>query len=65
MTDVVVPDPWQTTTWEGNRHAQLRRSLALTVRERLEALEAMTETSEHFRQLRESGAFYYPDKPSR
>ena len=60
MTDTAVPDTWEETGWDGNRRAQLRRSLTLTVRERLEALEAMTETSERFRQLRESGALYYP-----
>jgi hypothetical protein len=39
------PD-WSSATWEGSRRAQIRRDLRLTVRERLEALEALTETSE-------------------
>jgi hypothetical protein len=39
------PD-WSTATWEGSRRAQIRRNLRLTVRERLEALEELTETSE-------------------
>ena len=30
---------WETATWEGSRRAQLRAALALTVRERLQALE--------------------------
>ena len=39
-------DPaWEAATWEGNRRAQLRRALRRTVRERLEALEALSETS--------------------
>lgn len=38
-------DPWEAATWEGARRAQIRRSLELTVRERLEVLEALAETS--------------------
>lgn len=34
---------WTLTTWEGSRRAQLRRWLALTVRERLQAIEEMTD----------------------
>ena len=37
---------WNAATWEGSRRAQIRRNLRLTVRERLEALEELTETSE-------------------
>ncbi len=37
---------WDAGTWEGSRRAQLRGSLTLTVRERLEALEDMAEVSE-------------------
>jgi CRISPR-associated protein Csx17 len=36
---------WSLTTWEGSRRAQLRRWLALTVRERLQAIEEMVELS--------------------
>lgn len=36
---------WEAATWEGSRRAQLRFALALTVRERLEALEALAELS--------------------
>jgi len=39
------PD-WSAATWEGSRRAQIRRNLRLTVRERLEALEDLAETSE-------------------
>lgn len=38
-------DPWEAATWEGARRARIRRALELTVRERLEVLEALTETS--------------------
>jgi hypothetical protein len=45
MIDREPSDGWETATWEGLRREQLRRSLRLTVRERLQALEAMAETS--------------------
>lgn len=44
---------WSGATWEGSRRAQIRRNLRLTVRERLEALEALAETSR--RLVRKSG----------
>lgn len=37
---------WETATWEGSRRAQLRAALALTVRERLQALEDLGELAE-------------------
>jgi len=43
---------WAETTWEGNRRAQLRNALELTVRERLQAVEDMGEVAERFRQMR-------------
>jgi hypothetical protein len=42
---------WSAATWEGSRRAQIRRTLRLTVRERLEALEALTETSERLARI--------------
>lgn len=36
---------WSLTTWQGSRRAELRRWLALTVRERLQAIEEMTEVA--------------------
>jgi hypothetical protein len=39
-------EAWQAATWEGSRRLQLRRALALTVRERLQVLEALTELSQ-------------------
>lgn len=43
---------WDKTTWEGSRREQLRRWRALTLRERLLAVEEMAELSAHFRELR-------------
>lgn len=44
------PD-WSAATWEGSRRAQIRRGLHLTVRERLEGLQALAETSQRLAQL--------------
>lgn len=43
---------WEAGTWEGSRRLQLRRSLKLTVRERLQALEALAETSDRLSDAR-------------
>ncbi len=37
---------WETATWEESRRAQLRSALALTVRERLQALEALVDLAQ-------------------
>ena len=42
---------WETATWEGSRRAQLRAALALTVRERLEALEALAGLSQRLAEM--------------
>lgn len=39
-------DPWEAATWEGARRARIRRALDLTVRERLEIMESLAETSD-------------------
>jgi CRISPR-associated protein Csx17 len=44
---------WELTTHEGSRREQLRRARELTLRERLQAVEEMTELSERLRQARE------------
>ncbi|HID49928.1 MAG TPA: hypothetical protein EYP40_10025, partial [Chromatiales bacterium] len=62
MADDNKDPDWQTGTWEGSRRALLQASLRLTVRQRLEALEALGETSRHFAQLRKQGAFHYGGK---
>ena len=41
-----VEASWETATWEGSRRAQLRAALALTVRERLQALEDLAELAQ-------------------
>jgi len=46
------PPDWSAGSWEGSRLEQLRRSLSLTVRERLQALEALAETSERLAKLK-------------
>lgn len=42
---------WETATWEGSRRAQLRAALALTVRERLEALEELVRLSQRLAEM--------------
>ena len=44
-------EAWENATWEGSRRLQLRRALALTVRERLQALEALVEFSQHLARM--------------
>ncbi|HMH19814.1 MAG TPA: hypothetical protein VK572_16880 [Burkholderiales bacterium] len=44
--DPAVDPGWETATWEGSRRAQLRATLALTVRERLQALEELAELAQ-------------------
>jgi len=46
---------WETATWEGSRRAQLRAALALTVRERLQALEDLAELAEHLAAMPRAG----------
>jgi hypothetical protein len=43
---------WETATWEGSRRAQLRAALALTVRERLQALEELAELARRLEAMR-------------
>lgn len=52
------PDPvdWSAATWEGSRREQLRRWRRLTVRERLEALDEMTDLAERFAAMPRRGA---------
>lgn len=48
---------WSLTTWEGNRRAQLRRALALTLRQRLEAAEGLADVARRFEEMRAKGKF--------
>lgn len=43
---------WNNATWEGSRRAMIRQSLKLTVRERLQALEDISETSQKLARLK-------------
>jgi hypothetical protein len=45
MSEPANSRDWEGATWKGSRRLQIRRSLALTVRERLEALESLSESS--------------------
>ena len=51
---------WESVTYEGNVRAQLRRALALTLRERFEAVEEMADLSRRFEEMRKSGKFVSP-----
>ena len=52
MISKISDDAWQATTWEGNRRAQLQRSLKFTLRERLQAVEDMAEIARRFEEMR-------------
>ncbi len=43
---------WESGTWEGARRAGIREALRLSVRERLQALDSLAETSERLAQIR-------------
>ena len=46
MSDPEADIDWEKTTFEGSRREQLRRWRALTVRERLEALDRLSELAQ-------------------
>ena len=62
-----IPDniDWSLTSWEGSRRAQLRRWRALSLRQKLLALEEMTEIAEHFGRMRETGKLRGPTTPKK
>ncbi len=51
MSTKIKPD-WENATWIGSRRAMIRKSLKLTVRERLQALEEMNKTSKKLASLK-------------
>lgn len=51
-TNQIPDEAWEQTTWEGNRRAQLRHALTLTLRERLQAVEDMAEVAQRFQEMR-------------
>ena len=57
MSHIAEGFDWSVTTREGARRENLRRWCALTLRERLQALEDMGDLAEHFRWMRETGRF--------
>ena len=62
-----IPDniDWSLTSWEGSRRAQLRRWRTLSLRQKLLALEQMTEIAEHFGRMRETGKMRGPVTPKK
>ena len=52
MTHQISDLVWQSTSWDGNLRAQLRRTLQFTLRERLQAVEDMAEVARRFEQMR-------------
>lgn len=62
-----IPDniDWSLTSWEGSRRAQLRRWRTLSLRQKLLALEQMTEIAEHFGRMRETGKMRGPATPKK
>jgi len=62
-----IPDniDWSLTSWEGSRRAQLRRWRARSLRQKLLALEEMTEIAEHFGRMRETGKMRGPVPPKK
>ena len=55
--DQISEERWALTTWEGSRREQIRRALRLTVRERLQAAEELSDLSRAFQQMRAAGKF--------
>ena len=43
---------WSLTTWEGSRRAQLCRTLAMTMRERMEAMEGLADVARSVQAMR-------------
>jgi len=60
MADTPEPD-WTYATWEGSRRAMIRQALKLTVRQRLQALEEMSLTSQTLARSKKTTAI----KPTR
>jgi len=46
---------WTLTTWEGSRRAQLRHALAMTLRERMEAVEGLADVARRLQDMRVQG----------
>ena len=55
--DQIPEEHWESATWEGSRREQIRRALRLTIRERLQAAEELSDLSRAFQQMRAAGKF--------
>ena len=55
--DQIPEEFWELTTWEGSRREQIRRALRLTIRERLQAAEELSNVSRFFQAMRTAGKF--------
>ena len=42
---------WTLTTWEGSRRAQIRQALAMTFRERMEAMEGLADVARRIQKI--------------
>lgn len=51
MTDDDHDIDWSLTTWDGSRRAQLRLALAMTVRERLQACDALDDLGQRLAEI--------------
>lgn len=51
MSERDMGSGWEAATWEGNRRAQLRRALGLSVRDRLAVLEELCAASDQLAHL--------------
>jgi hypothetical protein len=60
MTDATDDIDWSLTTWAGSRRAQLRRSLKLSLRERLQALDEMARLAGAMARARAEGRLRSP-----
>lgn len=50
--DIKTEQNWLNATWSGSRRALIRQSLKLTVRERMQILESLCETSQKLASLK-------------
>jgi predicted ATP-dependent protease len=57
MSEIRDEIDWSLTTWEGSRRAQLRHALTLTLRERMEAVEALADVARRSQEMRAQGEF--------
>ena len=57
MNDESDAIDWTMTTWEGSRRAQLRRALAMSLRERLEAMVGLADVGRRLQEMRAEGRF--------